>query len=430
MSVVDINVEHIARVEGHGNIVINIKEGKIEELRLEIVESPRFFEAMVLGRRFDEAPHITSRICGICSVGHTLTSLKAVEAAMDIKPSKQTIKLRRLLTYGATMQSHILHEYFLAAPDFLGVGSVVPLVSINPDVVKRALYLKKLANDMCDLIGGRTVHPTSTVVNGFTKIPKVEELKELKEKLIGSFPDLEATVKLYKTLRVPAFNRETEYLALKSNEEYAFYEGDQIASSDDGLTPVENYKDKVCEKIVSYSSAKHCNSIRESLMVGALSRININYDQLTPMAKKAAADLNLNIPCFNPYMNNIAQIVETLHCVEASISLIDELLKNGLKEEDMSFKIKSGRGVGACEVPRGTLYHEYEIDNNGIITKANLIIPTGQNLKNMEMDLEALIPNILDKTKEEITLAVEMLIRAYDPCISCSTHLINVVLKY
>jgi coenzyme F420-reducing hydrogenase alpha subunit len=273
------------------------------------------------------------------------------------------------------------------------------------------------------------VHPTSAVVNGFTKIPKVEEIKKLKEKLIGSFHDLEATVELYKNLSIPTFNRETEYLALKSSEEYAFYEGDQIASSDGGLTPVENYKDKVCEKIVSHSSAKHCNSNRESLMVGALSRININYEQLTKKAKKAAADMNLNIPCFNPYMNNVAQIVEAIHCVEASISLIDELLKNGLKEENRSFKIKSGRGVGACEVPRGTLYHDYEIDSNGTITKANLIIPTGQNLKNIEMDLEALIPNIIDKTKEEITLAVEMLVRAYDPCISCSTHFMNVVLK-
>ncbi|MCL5987164.1 MAG: Ni/Fe hydrogenase subunit alpha [Actinobacteria bacterium] len=429
MSSVDVNVEHVARVEGHGNIIVNVKDGKIEELKLEIVESPRFFEAMVVGRRFDEAPHITSRICGICSVGHTLTSVKAVESAMGIKPSKQTIRLRRLLTYGATIQSHILHEYFLAAPDFLGVGSVVPLAVSYPDVVKRALWLKKLANDMCDLIGGRTVHPISAVINGFTRIPAVDELEGLKKKLIGSVPDLEATVELYKTLSIPDFNRQTEYLALKSKAEYALYDGDQIASSDGGLTPVEKYREKVCEKVAPHSTAKHCNSLRESLMVGALARVNINYDQLSPMAKRVAGELGLEAPCYNPYMNNVAQIVEAVHCAEESISLIDELLSDGLKKEDRSFKIKAGRGVGACEVPRGTLYHEYEIDDKGIITRANLIIPTGQNLKNIEMDMEALIPTIVDKDKDEITLALEMLVRAYDPCISCSTHLLDVELR-
>ncbi len=429
MSSVDVNVEHVARVEGHGNIIVNIKDGRIEELKLEIVESPRFFEAMVVGRRFDEAPHITSRICGICSVGHTLTSIKAVEAAMGIKPSKQTVKLRRLLTYGATIQSHILHEYFLAAPDFLGVGSVVPLATSHPDVVKRALWLKKLANDMCDLIGGRSVHPISAVINGFTRIPKVDELEGLRKKLIGSIPDLEATVELYKTLSIPDFDRETEYLALKSNIEYAFYDGDQIASSDGGLTPVGKYRDKVCEKVASHSTAKHCNSLRESLMVGALARVNINYEQLSPMAKKVAGELGLNVPCCNPYMNNVAQVVEAAHCAEESINLIEEIMNDGLKIEDRSFKTRGGRGVGACEVPRGTLYHEYEIDDKGIITGANLIIPTNQNLKNIEMDMEALIPKIIDRGKDEITLALEMLVRAYDPCISCSTHLLDVELR-
>jgi coenzyme F420-reducing hydrogenase alpha subunit len=211
--------------------------------------------------------------------------------------------------------------------------------------------------------------------------------------------------------------------------EYAFYDGNQIASSDGGLTPVEKYKEKVCEKVVSHSSAKHCNSLRESLMVGALARVNINYEQLSPMAKKVAEELGLKVPCYNPYMNNVAQVVEAVHCAEESIALIDELLSDGLKQEDKNFKIKGGRGVGACEVPRGTLYHEYEIDNKGMITGANLIIPTGQNLKNIEMDMEALITKIIDRDREHITLALEMLVRAYDPCISCSTHLLDVELR-
>ncbi len=425
MKYINVHVDHVTRVEGHGNIVVNIKEGKIEECRWEVVEAPRFFEAFVRGRSYLEVAHITSRICGICSVGHTLASLKATEAAMGVQISEQTRLLRRILIQGENMQSHVLHTYFLAAPDFVGVPSVFPLVKTHPQVVERALRLKKLANDLCDVFGGRTVHPITPTVNGFTKLPEVKAVKEISKRLVEAKPDLEATVELFKSFKIPDFKRETEYISLKSKEEYALYDG-VIASTDAGTTPVENYRQWTNEYCVPHSTAKYTKNVRESYMVGALARFNNNHEQLSPGAKKAAAELGLKAPCYNPFMNNVAQLVEIVHAVEESIKLIDELLTKGLQEEDRRILVKAGRGVGAVDVPRGILFHDYTYDKNGVCIAANCVIPTNQNHANIQKDMEAFLPYLLDKPEEEIRLSLEMLVRAYDPCISCSTHLLKV----
>jgi sulfhydrogenase subunit alpha len=422
---IDINVDHITRVEGHGNIVVNVREGKIEECKWEVVEAPRFFEAFVRGRNYTEVSHITSRICGICSIGHTLCSLQATEAALGVKISEQTRLLRRILIQGENMQSHVLHTYFLAAPDLVGAPSVVPLVKTHPDVVLRALRMKKLANDLCDVFGGRTVHPITPTVNGFTKLPEFKEIREIRQRLVEATPDLEATLGLFKSLPIPKFERETEYISLKNKEEYALYDG-VIASTDDGTTPLENYRRWTNEYLVPQSTAKYAKHVRESYMVGALARFNNNHDQLSPRAKKGAEELGLKAPCYNPFMNSVAQVVEVVHAVDESLRLIDEVLDKGLKEEDRRILLKSGKGVGAVDVPRGILFHEYAYDKNGVCVEANCVIPTNQNHGNIQKDLEALLPQILDRPQEEIRLSLEMLVRAYDPCISCSTHLLKV----
>jgi coenzyme F420-reducing hydrogenase alpha subunit len=425
MKNINVNVDHVTRVEGHGNIVVRVKEGKIEECKWEVVEAPRFFEAFVRGRSYLEVAHITSRICGICSIGHTLASLQATESALGVKVSEQTRLLRRILIQGENMQSHVLHSYFLAAPDFVGVPSVFPLVKTHPEVVLRALRMKKLANDLCDVFGGRTVHPITPTVNGFTKLPEIKEIKDIRKRLVDAGPDLEATLGLFKTLKIPDFKRETEYISLKSKEEYALYDG-VIASTDAGTTPVENYRRWTNEYLVPQSTAKYAKNTRDSYMVGALARFNNNHDQLSPGAKKAATELGLKAPCYNPFMNTVAQVVEVVHAVEESIRLIDEVLDKGLKEEDRRILLKAGKGVGAVDVPRGILFHDYTYDKNGICREANCVIPTNQNHANIQKDMEALLPQILDKTQDEIRLKLEMLVRAYDPCISCSTHLLRV----
>ena len=420
-----VNVDHVTRVEGHGNIVVNVKEGRIEECKWEVVEAPRFFEAFVRGRNYLEIAHITSRICGICSIGHTLCSLQATEAAMGVKISEQTRLLRRILIQGENLQSHILHSYFLAAPDFVGAPSVFPLVQTHPEVVVRALRMKKLANDLCDIVGGRTVHPITPTVNGFTKLPAIQDLKEIRQRLVDAGPDLEATLALFKTLKIPAFERETEYISLQSKEEYALYDG-VIASTDAGTTPVENYRSWTNEYLVPHSTAKYTKHVRDSYLVGALARFNNNHTQLSRGAQKAASELGLTAPCYNPFMNTVAQVVEAVHAVDEIIRLIDQLLERGLKEEDRRILLKAGRGVGSTDVPRGILFHDYTYDKNGVCVEANCIIPTNQNHANIQRDMEALLPQILYRPEEEIRLSLEMLVRAYDPCISCSTHLLKV----
>ncbi len=425
----DINVHHLTRVEGHGNIVVNMKDGKLERAELEIVEAMRYFEAMLKGRSFHDAAIITSRICGICSLGHQITSLKTTEDALGLEVSEQTVLLRKLLVNGATLQSHVLHVYFLVAPDLLGAPSVFPLIPTHKEVILRALRLKRLANDIGDVVSGRAVHPITPVPGGFTRIPTKEELENIKRQLIEvAMPDLVETAATVKALAgsIPDFTRDTEYISLKHKDEYALYDG-AIYSSDSGATDVQNYLEMTNEFVVPHSTSKHAKHVRNSYMVGALARWNNNGSQMTETSQKIAKDLGLLKYSTNPYMNNVAQVVECVHCVEDSIAIIDKLFAAGLKNEKPNqTPTKFGRGVGSTEVPRGILYHEYEYDRSGNVVKANCVIPTGQNLANIDDDMKKLVPEIIDKPKPEIIKQLEMLVRAYDPCISCSVHLLNV----
>ena len=416
-----INVHQLTRVEGHGNIIVRVSNGKVEEVRWEVTESPRFFEVMLRGRRWDEVHHIASRICGICSVSQQFASLEATEAAFGIRPSEQTILLRKLLYDGEIIESHIFHLYFLAAPDFLGAGSAFQLLDSHKEVVLCGLRLKKLGNDIMEVIGGRAVHPQAAIVNGFGRLPSNEALSSLQSKLTNALPDLEATVELFKALELPQFTRETEYIALKHPEEYALIRG-YPSSTDTGLATLEQYADIANEYCVPHSTAKLTKHARESYAVGALARVNNNYEQLNHLAKKAANELGLRPLCCNPFMNNTAQVVETIHVVEEGVDLVDRLLRIGVQEEESVVPIRAGRGIGAVEAPRGLLIYDYTYDENGYIVEANCVIPTNQNHANIQHDLEALVPRYLDRGENELRLLCEMLVRSYDPCISCSTH--------
>ena len=422
---VTIDVHYITRVEGHGNIKVDIQKGEIKECKLEIVEAPRFFEAMLKGRHYHEAGLITSRICGICSVGHQLASLKASEDAFSIRISKQEKLLRRLLNCGEYFESHVLHIYFLAVPDFLGAKSVLPLVNTHKDVVLQALKLKKLGHSIGDAIGGRLIHPTATRVKAMNKVPTEEMLLSIIDKLKDAKEELKVGMNYLRALSIPSFERETEYISLYKPGEYALLEGN-IYSSDTGKIPYKKYRKVVNEYLVDHSTAKRAKHHRDSYFVGALARFNNSHKWLSNDAKQVAEDLGLKAPCFNSYMNTVAQFVELFHLADDGIQAAEELLNMQLKIEKPTFKVKAGVGVGAVEVPRGILFHEYAYDKKGYIKHANCVIPTGQNLNNIENDFRALMPSILDKSKEEITLMLEMMVRAYDPCISCSTHILDV----
>ncbi|MFA5771591.1 MAG: Ni/Fe hydrogenase subunit alpha [Thermoplasmata archaeon] len=428
MSDINVHVEHLTRVEGHGNIILNAKNGKIEKIRWQVSEAPRFFESFVRGRPYHEMSHITSRICGICSIGHALASLKATEAAMGIKISEQTGILRRLATHGENLQSHILHVGYLVAPDLLGVGSVFPLIKTHPEAVLKIVKLHKMANEMSDLICGRTTHPINLIPGGFSYIPSEKQFKQLKQRLADSVETTNdvAEIVLAHAGKLPKFTRETEYIALTSNDEYALYDGD-IGSTDSGKHPVKDYQSITNEFVVPQSTAKYTKHKRDSYMVGALARFNLNSKKLCPLAKKWVDKFGLKPISYNPFMNNVAQLVEFVHSIEDSINLIDKILGNGLdRYERPKFTVKAGHGVGALDVPRGILFHDYTYNDKGICTKANCIIPTNQNHNNIQKDMEAFAPTLLNKPEKEIELNLEMLVRAYDPCISCSTHYLRV----
>ncbi len=427
MSEKNVHVEHLTRVEGHGNIIMNSKNGKLETVVWEVSEAPRLFEAFVRGKPYTQLAQITSRICGICSIGHTLASLKATEAAMGIEISDQSQKLRRLAIHGENLQSHILHVGYLVAPDLFGVGSVVPLVGTHTDTVLAVIKLHKTANEFSDMVCGRTTHPTNLVPGGLWKSPSPLKLLAMRQKLLEMVPTANAVaeVVLANAKALPDFTRETEFIGLVAKDEYALYDGD-VGSTDGGTYPVSSYKTIVNEFVVPQSTAKYAKHKRDSFMVGALARYNLNSNKLSPLAKQWVDRFGLKPVCHNPFMNNVAQLVEVFNSVEDSIAIIDSFLGKYRDEPRPKTEPRAGTGASAVEVPRGILFHEYTYDSNGVCTKANCVIPTNQNHNNIQKDMEAFAPTLLDRPEKEIELNLEMLVRAYDPCISCSTHYLDV----
>jgi sulfhydrogenase subunit alpha len=427
-STVDINVHYVTRIEGHGNIRVRASDGRVEQVQWQVPEAPRFFEAMVRGRHWDEVQPVTCRICGICSVSHSLAALKAIEDALGVQPSEQTEKLRLLVMNGEQLESHVLHVGYLVAPDLFGVKSVVPLVQANPDLVMVVIRLHKLGNYIMELIGGRRTHPVALRPGGFGRLPTEGELRDLKKQLHDAKSDLQALVDAVLSLagKIPAFQRPTEYIALVQPGAYPFVHGDIGSTDVSSPVPVTDYKSVVNEYVSPHSTAKWAKWHRDSYAVGALARYRLNANHLLPLAKRTARAFGLTRTCANPFMNSIAQVVETAHVYQHTLQLLDDLLAAGIKVEQPHVKPKAGLGVGAVEAPRGILFHSYTFDDRGICTDSDLVIPTNQNHANLQLDMEALVPQIIDHPPDEVRLLLEMLVRSYDPCVSCSTHYLDI----
>jgi coenzyme F420-reducing hydrogenase alpha subunit len=435
---IDINVHHVTRIEGHGNIVVNVNDGTIEKCEWQVPEAPRFFEAMVRGRRYDDIQTIVSRICGICSISHSLVATKAVEDALGLEVTEQTDLVRHLMHYSEQLQSHVLHVGYLVAPDLFAEKSVVPLIPKATDAVLKIIKCHRVANQMSALIAGRITHPITLIPGGMTKVPTVEELKELKAGLEGIVPDLVDICKVVLSVagNLPAFERETEYVSLKQTNprfkgtlsEYSFYHGD-ITSTDcngDGDMPVNKWESVANEYVSPQSTAKWAKWHRDSYFAGALARFKNQAEFLSPLAKQVAEMFALTTDNMNPYMNNVAQLAEAAHVVEASLEIIDMLLTKGTQFEKVNVTPKAGRGYAAIEAPRGILFHAYEFDKNGECVWCNCCIPTNQNHANIQKDFEKLVPQFMDEGQDALRQKLEMLVRAYDPCVSCSTHMLNV----
>ena len=426
----DINVHHLTRVEGHGNIVVRASDGKVETCHLQIVETPRVFESMLEGLGWRDTSLLTCRICGICSVGHTTASIQATDDAFGVQLTPEALALRKLLLMAEEIQSHVLHVYFLAAPDAFAAPSVIPLAATHPDLVKRALRLKKIGNVICDEIAGRHVHPISMVPGGFTFVPPRAALVRIQQYLQSVAADINATVDTVASVadKFPRFERQREDISLTHPDEYAFYNG-QLKSSVAGVIDIHDYEQFIHEKCVEHSTSKHVYNTGDSLAVGALSRFNNNHAQLNKQGKSAAKAMGLQAPCYNPFANNFAQVVEIVHWYHEAVALLDKILGMDLSEATLAPNVtpKAGRGIGIAEVPRGTLVHDYTYDQRGVCTKANCIIPTGMNLGNIDRDMQKYVPEVIrSRSQEQIAHDLEMLVRAYDPCISCSVHLLKV----
>lgn len=419
----NIEVPALARVEGEGGLFIGLQDGKAVEIRLDIYEPPRFFEGFLVGRFLQEVPDITARICGICPVAYQMSSAFALERALGVTIHPQARALRRLMYCGEYIESHALHIYLLQAPDMLGVQSALELAATAPEVVKNALRLKKIGNNLLKAIGGRSVHPVNVCVGGFYRWPKAADLKAL-------LPDLEwglaASIECAKwaaTLPYPDLEIDYEFVALHHPDEYGVIEGEVLSSKGRVLT-IPEYENGYIEQHVKHSNALHSHTVDGSTyLVGPLARLNLNNQQLSPAAKQALKDTGVELPIKNPYKSLLARAIELVHFYEEAIQLI-----NAYKPEGRSYinlKLKAGEGTGATEAPRGLLYHRYKIDDQGLVTFAKITPPTAQNLPRIEADLFALAPKIVEMPHEEATLTAEHLVRAYDPCISCATHFLK-----
>ena len=418
-----LDIRHLTRVEGHANISITVKDGKLLDARWAVVETPRFFEVMVKGMSAERVPFLTSRICGICSISHALASIRALERAMTIEPPDVAKQIRLLAMHGETLQSHALHLFFLVAPDFTGHGSVLPLITSHPDLIKAGLRLKELGNQISTVSAGRCTHPVSLVVGGVSKAPEKQQLLRLRTMIRESKPALDTACSFFRNLTIPEFKRETEFISLCNGSRYPSIGGDIIST--DGVRRNENeYLLMTNEYSRDFSTSKFTRLSRESSVAGALARFNNNYDLLHPRAKEAAAAFALQPVCHNPFMNNIAQLIECVHILEDAEELINSLVDMELQEIKTPYAPKAGSATGAVEAPRGILYHHLETSDEGKVVRADCIIPTTQNNANIEYDLGAIAEQALQEGKNdrEIEKLCEMAVRSYDPCISCSVH--------
>ncbi len=419
-------VDHLARIEGHAGITVAIDGDRVDTVRFDILEGIRLFEGLVRGRPIVEVAGIVSRICAICSHGHAITALQALERALGVEVSPQTERLRELAFHGAAIESHALHVFCLALPDLLRHASVIELAAKSPETVALALRLKKLGNTIQEVVGGRAVHPVNYAIGGFGKVPAASDLARLRDDLIAGLEDCEHAVKAVGAIDVPVFAAEPIRCAALEPRGDSYFFGDAIRLSDGRSIPVDAYRTVTNERAVPHSTAKHSLADGQPYMVGALSRLTLNGDRISGRARQVWSVLGPAVPCTNVVLNDLAQLVELVFSVEQALRIVDEMLQAGLMPEPRQRPpVRAGRGAAAAEVPRGMLFHSYEIDASGIVTAADVITPTAQNCAHVEAQFRAAVGREPRAPDDDLRHRLEIIARAYDPCVSCSVHVIR-----
>jgi sulfhydrogenase subunit alpha len=418
-----IRTDALARVEGEGAMYVRIAGREVEDVKLNIYEPPRFFEAFLRGRGFTEVPDITARICGICPVAYQMSSVTAMEQACGVEVGGQLRALRRLIYCGEWIESHALHVFMLHAPDFLGYPSAIELARDNPDVVASALELKKTGNELMTVVGGREVHPINVKVGGWYRAPRKRELQPLVEKLERAREIALEAVRITAGFEFPDYEQDYELVALDEPDEYPIDRG-RIASNRGLDIAVEDYEEHFVEEHVEWSNALHSRIIeRGSYLCGPLARFALAADRLSPVAREAAREVGLEPAERNPFKSIVVRSVELVYAADEALRLIAEYEEPDAPAVDV--EPRAGVGHGCTEAPRGILYHRYEIDDQGSIVSAKIVPPTSQNQRTIEEDLRGVVERSLDLPDDELTLRCEQTIRNYDPCISCATHFLT-----
>jgi coenzyme F420-reducing hydrogenase alpha subunit len=425
-----IKVDALSRVEGEGALYVRVKGNEIQDVKFRIFEPPRFFEALLQGRRYSDAPDITARICGICPIAYMMGACHAMEDALGIKVTGPLRDLRRLIYCGEWIESHVLHTYLLHAPDFLGYEDAIRMSRDYPGVVEKALELKKLGNHILEVVGGRAVHPVNLKVGGFYRSPRKREVLALRDKLKWGIQASLDTVKLFAGLDFPDYEYDYHCVSLKHPDEYAITEG-RIVSNRGLDLALPEFLNVVDEEHVAHSNALHgCFKDPavhgDSYLVGPMARYNNNYKQLSPLAKQAAKEAGLKPVCNNLFKSIVVRAVETLYACEEALRLVE-----AYEEPDASCITapdRAGEGFGCTEAPRGICFHRYLLDDEGRILEACIIPPTSQNQKQIERDLWGIVERNLNLAEDQLKWRCEQTIRNYDPCISCATHFLKLTI--
>ncbi len=418
-----IEVGELARVEGEGALHVSVRGGEVADVRLEIFEPPRFFEALLRGRPATDAPDVTSRICGICPIAYQVSACAALEDALGIEVDPRALALRRLIYCGEWLESHALHVFMLHAPDFLGYEGAIEMARDgHAELFERGLLIKRAGNQLMALVGGRSVHPVNLRIGGFHRALRPEELQPAAETLRLAREELLAAVAWAGALEFPERHLETEFVALEQGGEYPI-EGGRLCSSVGGDLGPEEFEEHYLESHVAHSNALHSHHReRGSYMVGPLARYALCSQQLPPIARQAAAAAGLGEVCTNPFQSIVVRCVEMLFAADEALRLIDAYEP---PPPAPPMEPRPSIGHGWSEAPRGMLWHRYELDAGGLITAARIVPPTSQNLAAIERDLRVLVGENLDRSHEDLQWLCEQAVRNYDPCISCSTHFLR-----
>jgi len=417
----------MARVEGEGSLSIVETDTGRPEVKLNIFEPPRFFEALLNGRRAEEVPDIVSRICGICPVAYQISSLNALEGLFGVEVDEQVRRLRRILYYGEWIESHALHIFMLAAPDFMRVPDAIAMAKRDPALVREALTLKRMGNRLMSVIGGREIHPVSLKIGGIYRAPSKETLASVLPELDRLRSSVQKMVAFVSSLEGPSLERDSTLVCLYDAAHYAIDRG-EIVSNQGLRLPPHDFEENFEEYQVDYSNALHSRTKGGgSYMVGPLARFSLNYNQLNPAARALAKGVGLKPPLKDPFKSIVVRALEIVHALEETAREVKEYEKP--VRPSAPYKARAGTCYGVSEAPRGILYHSYTINGRGHVERAKIVPPTAQNQARMEDDVRLLVPRIMSSEATEARRLSEMAIRNYDPCISCATHFLRLDLR-